>query len=218
MLDESETLDVFSFLSQIDLPNGLPPFEDEAHDAVAHVHEMLSKPIEFSPSVDESCSFEELFNQQTPATPDAKVEMQEESDGHTTLTARPTSSEASTQPKTEVDKKTPKRTRISRKQQIETLRGTVQELNDELQGLLPQWQPDFMLGRNGPRRGSMWQEIAERQLERREKSEKENAKLRAMLNVQIHEAKNLRRVLKRRSKIEVRWKKGTLKKLLVVGF
>ncbi|KAG3194082.1 hypothetical protein PC128_g9661 [Phytophthora cactorum] len=97
----------------------------------------------------------------------------------------------------------PKRIRISRKQQIDTLRGEVQELNDQLQSLLPQWQPEVNNGQLVSRRAAMWEEIAARQLERQSKSEEENAKLREMLQIQIHEARNLRRVLKRRIKIEM---------------
>ncbi|KAG6955682.1 hypothetical protein JG687_00011041 [Phytophthora cactorum] len=97
----------------------------------------------------------------------------------------------------------PKRIRISRKQQIDTLRGEVQELNDQLQSLLPQWQPEVNNGQLVSRRAAMWEEIAARQLERQSKSEEENAKLREMLQIQIHEARNLRRVLKRRIMIEM---------------
>lgn len=78
----------------------------------------------------------------------------------------------------------PKRVRISRKQQIDSLRGEVQELNDHLQSLLPQGPPGSTVqihnGHLVPR-ASMWEEIAARQLETREKSEEENAKLREML-------------------------------------
>jgi hypothetical protein len=50
----------------------------------------------------------------------------------------------------------------------------------------------------------MWETIAARQLERRQQAEEENAKLRDMVQMQVQEARNLRRVLKRRTKIDVR--------------
>ncbi|KAE8904862.1 hypothetical protein PF005_g8567 [Phytophthora fragariae] len=49
----------------------------------------------------------------------------------------------------------------------------------------------------------MWEAIAARQLRRRLQSEEENAKLRNMLQIQMHEARNLKRVLKRRTKIDL---------------
>ncbi|KAF1773463.1 hypothetical protein GQ600_14011 [Phytophthora cactorum] len=176
MLEDAETLDaVFSFLSQIDLPSG---FDEETHDGVV---EMPSG----TPAQDAM----------TPVTTPLKENVEVSGDD-----ASPASSEDSVQP-TKTDK--PKQIRISRKQQIDTLRGEVQELNDQLQSLLPQWQPEVNNGQLVSRRAAMWEEIAARQLERQSKSEEENAKLREMLQIQIHEARNLRRVLKRRIKIEM---------------
>lgn len=89
--------------------------------------------------------------------------------------------------------KKPKRVRTSRKQQIATLRATMTDLTAELESLAPRSEG----------KGSMWRPIAARQLERRQQSEAENAKLRTMLGIQLQEARNLKRVLKRRSKIEL---------------
>ncbi|OWZ20200.1 hypothetical protein PHMEG_0005413 [Phytophthora megakarya] len=49
----------------------------------------------------------------------------------------------------------------------------------------------------------LWRQIALSQLDRRRLSESENVSLREMVHIQILEAKNLRRILKRRSRIEV---------------
>ncbi|KAG6963293.1 hypothetical protein JG688_00008198, partial [Phytophthora aleatoria] len=52
-------------------------------------------------------------------------------------------------------------------------------------------------------RGPLWQQIATRQHERRQEAERDNKKLRAMLDLQVQEAKNLKRLLKRRTRIEM---------------
>ncbi|RLN57615.1 hypothetical protein BBJ28_00022793 [Nothophytophthora sp. Chile5] len=51
---------------------------------------------------------------------------------------------------------------------------------------------------------SLWHQIALKQLQRRRKAEEENTNLRNMVYTQVLEAKNLRRILKRRARIEVR--------------
>ncbi|ETN19885.1 hypothetical protein PPTG_03011 [Phytophthora nicotianae INRA-310] len=194
MSEDTETLEaVFSFLSQIDLPSG---FEDEASRLeISHEDEV---------TLDALCGEElPIRDQLTPATTPVKNSIKVSDDEASN--GSPVSSEDSVQPTQSKEK--PKRVRISRKQQIDTLREEVQELNEQLQSLLPQVQPGSAShmhnGQLVPRRVSMWEEIAARQLERREKSEEENAKLREMLQIQIHEARNLRRVLKRRTKIEM---------------
>ncbi|KAG6618494.1 Protein kinase [Phytophthora cinnamomi] len=202
MLDESESLDVvFSFLSQIDLPPGLTALEDEGLNG----QEVLApSPTElFASPAEAIVSFETLLDVPLDAfsTDDSSVRF--DSTGVTSPTA---SSDDSS--KGEADNK-PKRVRISQKKQIETLRATIRELNAELQSLLPQWKPSsgtLVRGDDGqlvPRRASMWEEIAARQLQRRLQSEEENKKLRDMLQIQLHEARNLKRVLKRRTKIDM---------------
>ncbi|KAG7378383.1 hypothetical protein PHYPSEUDO_010135 [Phytophthora pseudosyringae] len=198
MLEDADTLDaVFSFLSQIELSTALAPLDDgqqevvDDHDLLAIVPGGVSNADEVE--LDVLCHDEQGDADSPPveASSDRSEDTGKRSGG---------SPEGPNKAK-------PRRTRISRKQQIATLRGEVGELNGQLQSLR---QPgrDLMRTRQGntgqllPRRASMWQEIASRQLERRETSEEENAKLREMLQIQIHEARNLRRVLKRRTKIE----------------
>ncbi|RLN69173.1 hypothetical protein BBJ28_00023274 [Nothophytophthora sp. Chile5] len=55
-----------------------------------------------------------------------------------------------------------------------------------------------------PLKESLWHQIALKQLQRRRKAEEENTSLRNMVYTQVLEAKNLRRILKRRARIEVR--------------
>ncbi|KAG3112407.1 hypothetical protein PI125_g8243 [Phytophthora idaei] len=54
-----------------------------------------------------------------------------------------------------------------------------------------------------PSKGPLWQKIAARQLQRRQNAERDNAQLRAMLQVQMEEAEKLKRLVKRRTKIEL---------------
>ncbi|RLN92108.1 hypothetical protein BBJ28_00001140 [Nothophytophthora sp. Chile5] len=60
-----------------------------------------------------------------------------------------------------------------------------------------------MLGGQRPGCEPLWEKIAARQLERRRNAEEENIKLRQLLKLQVKEAKNLKRVLKRRTKLEM---------------
>ncbi|RLN94652.1 hypothetical protein BBJ28_00004085 [Nothophytophthora sp. Chile5] len=104
--------------------------------------------------------------------------------------------------------------RASQKDQISSLRGTVKELVSELQSLesistrrkaeQARAGSSKSSGEIVPDSGPLWQKIAARQLERRKKAEEDNAQLRQMLDMQVQEAKNLKRILKRRTKIEVR--------------
>lgn len=57
----------------------------------------------------------------------------------------------------------------------------------------------------------LWRQVALSQLDLRRKAEADNAILREMIELQILEAKNLKRVLKRRARIEVN--KGRLQLL-----
>ncbi|ETK81919.1 hypothetical protein L917_12370 [Phytophthora nicotianae] len=104
--------------------------------------------------------------------------------------------------------KSKRRQRISAKQQIVSLRGTVEELTSKLQSLesgalkaKAKHESDQKSRTTG--RGLLWQQIAARQLERRQEAERDNEKLRAMLELQVQEAKNLKRLLKRRTRIEM---------------
>ncbi|KAG7385670.1 hypothetical protein PHYBOEH_008965 [Phytophthora boehmeriae] len=111
--------------------------------------------------------------------------------------------------KTEAPAKTKRRTRVTTKQQITSLQGTVEGLTKKLESL----QSEFSQTYRRPRQmhqGShesvvsrpLWQKIAARQLELRHQSEEDNAALREMLELQMQEAKNLKRILKRRTRIE----------------
>ncbi|GMF50245.1 unnamed protein product [Phytophthora fragariaefolia] len=219
MLNESETLDaVFSFLSQVDLPRD---FDDGEH-AILDAHETLSpRSAEFLTSVvAENWAFGNLCPEQsnTPSNPsqaESAIHANEVGEigreySQSIQITSPTSTEESNQSsKGETRNRKLKRTRISSKQQIQTLRETVRGLNAELQSLLPKSQPNCVAlhrsvaGHLISERASMWQQIAARQLERRQQSEEENAKLREMLQVQVDEARNLKRVLKRRTKLDV---------------
>ncbi|KAL3670622.1 hypothetical protein V7S43_003814 [Phytophthora oleae] len=183
MLDDPETLEsVFSFLAQIDLPSGLTALDNETHETVDD-HELLSVGI----SREDEAKLDVLCHDSLDLEAN-----------RSTSNSCPASSEASSPQRSDTSEMKPKRVRISKKQQIDTLREEVQELNQELQSLLPGPNTE-----QHPQRESMWRAISERQLERREKSEEENLKLREMVHIQIHEARNLRRVLKRRTKIDL---------------
>ncbi|OWZ15203.1 hypothetical protein PHMEG_00011202 [Phytophthora megakarya] len=107
---------------------------------------------------------------------------------------------------------TKRRPRVSMKQQINTLHDTVQELTTQLQLLESKaLRAKAVQGDSYQRKRSrnasttqLWQQVAERQLERRQEAEKDNTELRMMLEQQVLEAKNLKRILKRRTRIEVR--------------
>ncbi|RLN94653.1 hypothetical protein BBJ28_00004084 [Nothophytophthora sp. Chile5] len=102
--------------------------------------------------------------------------------------------------------------RVTHKQEIGALHGEVQQLAERLQSLGSMAARTASAEKereNQPpntavisRSGLLWQQIAAKQLERRRKSEADNATLRRMLDIQVQEAKNLRRILKRRTKIE----------------
>ncbi|KAK1930147.1 hypothetical protein P3T76_014380 [Phytophthora citrophthora] len=84
------------------------------------------------------------------------------------------------------------------KQQIERFQREIRQLTAQLQSLEAK----------RPRRSSnakdakIWRDVAVRQLERRQNSESENTNLREMVKLQIEEAKNLKRILHRRTKIQ----------------
>lgn len=94
-----------------------------------------------------------------------------------------------------------RRKRISANQKIESLRAELNDLTTQLQALETALPQQGQVAK--PQRSQLWKKIATRQLEQREKSEEENVKLRQMMDMQVQEARNLKRVLQRRSKIEV---------------
>ncbi|KAL4116937.1 hypothetical protein PRIC2_012389 [Phytophthora ramorum] len=180
MQDESEMLDaVCSFLAQFDLPTDLAALVDAEH-------EVADVPVESLPS-----ALGVLHEGTTCLT--AKTIGNSSTQE---VAASPATSEESTQV---ANTKEPKKTRrISQKEHIETARKEIQDLNAELQTLTRLRQERVVL-RNPP----LWQKIAARQLVRRQHSEEENVKLREMMKIQVQEAINLRRLLKRRTKIEM---------------
>ncbi|KAG7378390.1 hypothetical protein PHYPSEUDO_010142 [Phytophthora pseudosyringae] len=116
--------------------------------------------------------------------------------------------EDSSRSATIAQRKPRRRHRVSAKQQIHNLRGTVEELTTQLQSLESRAiaskieQAACQQGRQVAI-GPLWQQIAARQLERRQEAERDNERLRTMLDLQIQEAKNLKRLLKRRTRIEM---------------
>ncbi|OWZ06051.1 hypothetical protein PHMEG_00021752 [Phytophthora megakarya] len=203
MSSHSELDEVLLFLAQFDLP---APFGDEP--AICTPTEGLPSPIAW-PSV--NYAVDDLFNPQALVIPepDREVSMSNEADDDTTNQSTTCSlispDSVLTSPTQNVSKTSRKypRPRTYRKQEINSLRGEVHELNGEVQRLLQQWQHDNHPGRLVLRQRSTWHEIASRQRERRKTAERENVNLRKILQFQVHEARNLRRVLKRRTKIEL---------------
>ncbi|KAG7389343.1 hypothetical protein PHYBOEH_007524 [Phytophthora boehmeriae] len=198
MLDEAESLDsVLSFLSDLDIPVGS---ENEVHGIFPNAVEIL--PLShclLAPGDDggftlasQEFSRDQLPTQLTSCGGQVLNEEVSSKDGEVSMS----SDDSSPQTAASHAESKPKRVRISRKKQIEDLRETVRKLMVELESLSPQRS----IG-NKPR--TLWADIAARQLERRQQSEQENVKLRDMLHIQVQEARNLKRVLKRRTKIEM---------------
>ncbi|POM59885.1 hypothetical protein PHPALM_31322 [Phytophthora palmivora] len=102
---------------------------------------------------------------------------------------------------------TKRRRRVTMKQQIDSLHDTVQELTKQLQSLesetLNASESCDVIWSENVNSKILWQQVASRQLERRREAEKDNAELRTMVAQQILEAKNLKRILKRRTRIEM---------------
>ncbi|KAL3659651.1 hypothetical protein V7S43_015326 [Phytophthora oleae] len=92
--------------------------------------------------------------------------------------------------------------RISTKQKIDALRDEVSMLAVQLQELEKTGKGRKAYKLVQPMTCKLWQKIAQRQLSQRQSSEEENAKLRQMMGMQIREARNLRGLLKRRTKLE----------------
>ncbi|KAG7389353.1 hypothetical protein PHYBOEH_007534 [Phytophthora boehmeriae] len=191
MSDEAESLvTMLSFLSQFDLPLDL---ETEGHGN----YELLLPDDDLL-----NLNDEEFLRDQLPVSTEQTNEIQvlnEELIDKSSSVAVPSGDSAIlTEEKSAATKF--KRKRISRKQQIEDLHRTVQELLAELGSTTPHWRKQ---DNRVQRPKLLWEDIALRQLDSRQESEKENANLREMINVQLQEAKNLKRLLKRRTKIEM---------------
>ncbi|KAG7378389.1 hypothetical protein PHYPSEUDO_010141 [Phytophthora pseudosyringae] len=112
-----------------------------------------------------------------------------------------------------------RRARVSTKAQIDGLRSAVNELTEKLQSLEGDTvrrkaaECDAQSSTGSRARQKLWKHMAVRQLERREQAELDNATLRAMLKIQVQEANNLKRILKRRTRIEALEKMTGVKKL-----
>ncbi|KAK1935796.1 hypothetical protein P3T76_010490 [Phytophthora citrophthora] len=203
MLENTESLDsVFSFLAQIDLPGDLtaPEGESETSGAlgISHVDEA---------ALDALCH-DELDLQETEMS---AIPLDQDSQSDGSLPPSDTSSLQTIETK-------PKRQRVSAKQQIATLNEEVRGLNN----LLRRWQPNaesvVAQTSNEQIPGPMWQNLAARQLERRVKAEEENSWLKEMMQVQILEARNLRRILKRRTRIDMMEEMLGSKRLKLSGY
>ncbi|GMF28394.1 unnamed protein product [Phytophthora lilii] len=98
--------------------------------------------------------------------------------------------------------------RVTPKDRLIRLRYSVGQLTQQLEKLQASHQKEVQAGvehdetRIRPLKRPVWQQIAAGQLERRRKAEQDNAQLRAMVQVQMEEARNLKRLLKRRTKLE----------------
>lgn len=90
------------------------------------------------------------------------------------------------------------RRRLTPKQQIERSQREIRQLSAQLQSL----EAERPRPSSNAKDAEIWRDVAVRQLERRRDSEGENAKLKEILKLQIEEAKNLRRILHRRTKIQ----------------
>ncbi|KAG7389342.1 hypothetical protein PHYBOEH_007523 [Phytophthora boehmeriae] len=187
MQDELESLDaIFSFLSEFDLP------VDSSNLKQVSTPRRLSLPDDRL-----ALNRAEFYEDESPTSTGTSTTDQESvNDGLDSNYDDTSFSDDCTLQST--DNPEPKKARVYRSHEIQSLRKTVQELMAELESLTSQHQID-----NGEiaRTKSVWEEIAARQRERRQQSEEENGKLREMLEIQVHEAKNLKRVLKRRTKI-----------------
>ncbi|KAF4131046.1 hypothetical protein GN958_ATG19753 [Phytophthora infestans] len=100
--------------------------------------------------------------------------------------------------------------RLTPKQKIDALHGKINELAAHLQELKVEAARQNKLAAQRelrdlfrPKRSQLWKQVAKRQLEQRQQSEEENLKLRQMMGLQIQDRRNLRRVLKRRTKLEL---------------
>jgi hypothetical protein len=94
--------------------------------------------------------------------------------------------------------------RQRRRDELVYLRSVVDDLEDQLVTLKSHGDEtsDGTAGSEEPL-AFVWQELASRQYEQRQRAEVENVKLRTMLEEQIRVAKNLERVLKKRTTAEV---------------
>ncbi|KAG7379069.1 hypothetical protein PHYBOEH_012039 [Phytophthora boehmeriae] len=89
------------------------------------------------------------------------------------------------------------------KEEICRLRAEVKTLTAELRALGGLPPSGNQSEEKAASRSQLWRQIAAKQLERRHRAEEENAMLRNMVELQTEEARNLRRILKRRTKIQM---------------
>lgn len=99
---------------------------------------------------------------------------------------------------------------LPRKAEIASLRDEAESLQAKLTSLQYKFakaeasMKEPMAGPVFSQSQQIWRRVALTQFDRRRNAEAENASLREMVALQVLEAKNLRRVLKRRTRIEVR--------------
>lgn len=92
----------------------------------------------------------------------------------------------------------------SRKVQVASLRTEAECFHAKLQSLQYKSARAESTDAVSSRAQHAWRRVALSQLDRRRRAEDENLSLREMVAVQVLEAKNLRRILRRRTRIEVR--------------
>lgn len=109
--------------------------------------------------------------------------------------------------------KTPRRHRVSRKEELEYLRKKVTEMEDKLKHLkdhaedggspppaAPATPEDETAAMKLEQSIALWKKMAERQKSQRELVESENSKLREKLKTQVRMAKSLQRILRKRER------------------
>ncbi|KAG7389344.1 hypothetical protein PHYBOEH_007525 [Phytophthora boehmeriae] len=197
MKDAQSFDSVLSFLSDFDVNSCL---DTESYDALPNTFEFLPSPRCLLPPGDDGTL---IVDAQEVSSDTAQILADQTEDGGQALNEELSStgseiamSSGTPQTAEKQAKHKPKKARISRKKEIDDLRETVRTLMAELKTLVND-------NKLAPRQRLLWKGVAARQLERRQQSEQENVKLRDMLHIQIQEARNLKRVLKRRTKIEM---------------
>ncbi|KAG7378384.1 hypothetical protein PHYPSEUDO_010136 [Phytophthora pseudosyringae] len=101
-----------------------------------------------------------------------------------------------------------RRQRVSKKEVISDLRGTVAELSRQLDQLQASSAPnspaeeEAHVGSILSQPESLWQQVAARQLVLRQKAEEANAQLRGLVETRVRQTKNLKRMLSRRNDAE----------------
>ncbi|KAJ8566583.1 hypothetical protein ON010_g6538 [Phytophthora cinnamomi] len=93
--------------------------------------------------------------------------------------------------------------RVTNKQKISRLHKEIETLTSRLRYLQTSSKKPKTTGQFPTQRHQLWHQIAVRQLELRRQAEDENDKLREVMKMQVQEARHLRRILKRRTRIEM---------------